>query len=260
MSQSPRQNLTKESIKEKIVRYQEEEDPGLQEELVKHYQGLVSNMAAKFSRGAEPYEDLYQVGMIGLLAALKRFDTTYGHTFESFAIPTIVGEIKRHMRDKTWSVHVPRRIKELGPRIKRAVEELTTLNQRSPQVAEIAEHLQVREEEVLEAMEMGRSYNAVSVDSPIEAGSDGSQITLLDLVGEQDISFEQVDQRMILEKAFQILSEREQKILQLTFFENHSQKQAGEALGISQMHVSRLQRKALHKLREAINSEPSEVI
>lgn len=252
--------LDDQTILELIGRYQQDGDPEAQEWLVGHYKSLVETLAYKFSRGMEPFEDLAQVGMIGLLAALKRFDPDFGRSFEGFAVPTIVGEIKRHIRDKTWSVHVPRRIKELGPRIKRAVEELTTKFQRSPQVSEIADYLDVTPEEVLETMEMGRSYQAISVDSPIEASSDGSQVTLLDLVGNEDQGYDQVDQKMLLEKVFHVLNEREQEILQLTFFENLSQKQVGDKLGISQMHVSRLQRRALTKLRQAIRMEPSEVI
>ena len=140
------------------------------------------------------------------------------------------------------------------------MEDLTAQLQRSPRVNEIAEYLGVSEEEVLETMEMGRSYHAVSVDNPIEASNDGSQVTLLDLVGAEDKEFEQIDRKLLLEKIFSALSEREQEILKLTFFENLSQKQAGDRLGISQMHVSRLQRRALQKLRQAIRMEPSEVI
>ncbi|MDQ0418424.1 RNA polymerase sigma-B factor [Croceifilum oryzae] len=261
MSSRPRPTpLDDETIKSLIERYQQNGDSEAQERLVGHYKSLVDTLAYKFSRGMEPFEDLAQVGMIGLLAALKRFDPDFGRSFEGFAVPTIVGEIKRHIRDKTWSVHVPRRIKELGPRIKRAVEELTTKFQRSPQVSEIADYLDVTPEEVLETMEMGRSYQAVSVDSPIEASSDGSQVTLLDLVGNEDRGYDQVDQKMLLQKAFHVLNEREKEILQLTFFENLSQKQVGDQLGISQMHVSRLQRRALTKLRQAIRMEPSEVM
>jgi RNA polymerase sigma-B factor len=245
---------------ELIGRYQKNGDPEAQEILVEHFRELVETLAYKFARGSEPYEDLVQVGMIGLIASLKRFDPDMGRSFESFAVPTIVGEIKRHIRDKTWSVHVPRRIKELGPRIKNAVEELTTKLQRSPRVDEIAEYLGVSQEEVLETMEMGRSYNAVSVDSPIEASHDGSQVTLLDLVGSEDSGYEEIDRKLLLEKVFVVLTEREREILKMTFFDNLSQKQAGEALGISQMHVSRLQRRALQKLRQAIRMEPSEVI
>ncbi|BCU80480.1 RNA polymerase sigma-B factor [Polycladomyces abyssicola] len=259
MSTRPQKpDLTDAEVLEKIRQYQESGDSAIQEELISHYTELVETLASKFARGSEPYEDLVQVGMIGLLAALKRYDPAYGRSFEGFAVPTIVGEIKRYIRDKTWSVHVPRRIKELGPRIKKAVEELTSKLHRSPQIEEIAQYLNVTPEEVLETMEMGRSYNAVSVDTPIEASSDGSQVTLLDIVGDEDEGYEHVDQRMLLEKALQVLTEREREIIRMTFYENMSQKQAGERLGISQMHVSRLQRRALRKLRETLRLEPSE--
>src|SRR5690606_19931151 len=118
---------------------------------------------------ADLFEDLVQVGMIGLLAAIKRYDSSLGKSFETFAIPTIIGEIKRFLRDKTWSVHVPRRIKELGPKIKKAVDALTVKNQKSPTVKEIAEYLDASEEEILETMEMSKSYHALSVDKKIDA-------------------------------------------------------------------------------------------
>ncbi len=251
-------NKSVEEITALILAYQSGSTEEVQTQLVLHYKNLVDSLAARFAKGQEPFEDLVQVGMIGLLAACKRYDPSFGRPFEGFAVPTIVGEIKRYMRDKTWSVHVPRRIKELGPRIKKAVEELTTQLQRSPQVSEIARFLEVSEEEVLETMEMGRSYNALSVDSPIEADSDGSIVTLLDLIGDKDIGFLQVEDNMIIRKALQTLSEQERGIINLTFFENLSQKDAGEMLGISQMHVSRLQRRALIKLREVIQLEVSE--
>lgn len=249
MSKRPHPSpLTDDQILDLISRFQKNEDSKAQETLIHHYRDLVETIAHKFAYGNEPYEDLVQVGMIGLIASLKRFDLSMGRNFESFAVPTIVGEIKRHMRDKTWSVHVPRRIKELGPRIKKAVEDLTAQLQRSPRVNEIAEYLGVSDEEVLETMEMGRSYHAVSVDNPIEASNDGSQVTLLDLVGTEDKEFEQIDRKLLLEKIFSALSEREQEILKLTFFENLSQKQAGDRLGISQMHVSRFAAPGLAKI------------
>ncbi|HDU1193598.1 TPA: RNA polymerase sigma factor SigB, partial [Listeria monocytogenes] len=215
-------------------------------------------IARKYSQGKSFHEDLVQVGNIGLLGAIRRYDATFGKSFEAFAVPTIVGEIKRFLRDKTWSVHVPRRIKELGPKIKNAVEELTRELQSSPQISDIADFIGVTEEEVLEAMEMGKSYQALSVDHSIEADSDGSTITLLDVVGGTDDGFERVNQRMLLEKVLPVLDEREQKILQFTFIENRSQKETGELLDISQMHVSRIQRQAIKKLREALQNEEVE--
>lgn len=263
MSTGPHQHLR--NNKEEVYKWIDElqKDPQneiLQTKLVHQYEDLVHSLARKFSKGKSIHDDLVQVGMIGLLAALRRYDADFGRSFESFAVPTIIGEIKRFIRDKTWSVHVPRRIKELGPRIKKAVEELTNQLQRSPKIQEIADYLEVTDEEVLETMEMGKSYQALSVDSSIEADQEGSTVTLLDLVGAQDAGFDQIDKRMLLQKAFAVLSEREQEILKCTYFENLSQKETGERLNISQMHVSRLQRRALEKLREAIRVEPSEAL
>ncbi len=233
-------------------------DEAIQEKIVLVYKDLVESIARKYSKNSTIHEDLVQVGMLGLLAAIRRYDPDFGKSFESFAIPTIIGEIKRFIRDKTWSVHVPRRIKELGPKIKKTSEELTSMLQRSPSVKEIADYLEVSEEDVLETMEMGKSYKALSVDRKIEADSDGSTVTILDLIGNADDGYSHIDQRMLLEKVLPILSEREQEILQCTYFENLSQKDTGERLGISQMHVSRLQRRALRKLREALQAESIE--
>lgn len=232
----------------------------LQTKIVTEYTPFVKTLAGKFSRGKSTYDDLVQVGMIGLLAAIRRFDPSYKRSFEAFAVPTIVGEIKRYIRDKTWSIHVPRRIKELGPKIRKASEQLTEDLQRSPKVEEIADFLGATEEEVLETMEMGMSYRALSVDGAIEADHEGSTVTLLDLVGDNEEGYEQIDRILILRHALQALSEREQMIIQCTYFEHKSQKETGEILGISQMHVSRLQRRALEKLRKAIRMEPSEAL
>ncbi|WP_100406114.1 RNA polymerase sigma factor SigB [Bacillus solitudinis] len=250
----------KDDVYEWIKHYQTYQDDETQLKLVQHYESLVRALARKFSKGREYDEDLFQVGMVGLLAALKRFDDEFGRSFESFAVPTIVGEIKRFIRDKTWSVHVPRRIKELGPKIKKAVEALTIELQRSPQVNEISEYLNVSVEEVLETMEMSKSYQALSVDRTLDADQEGGEVTLLDLVGNEDDGFEKADQQMLLQKAFSVLNEREKQILHYTYFENLSQKETGEMLNISQMHVSRLQRRALEKLRESIRIEPSEIL
>lgn len=235
-------------------------DEETQQKIIFTYQELVESIARKYSRNSMIHEDLVQVGMIGLLGAIKRFDASYGKTFESFAIPTIVGEIKRFIRDKTWSVHVPRRIKELGPKIKKAADELTTKNQKSPTVKEISEYLGVSEEEILETMEMNKSYKALSVDRSIEGTPDGSTIAILDMIGTDEDGYSQIDHKMLLEKILPILNDREQQIIRCTYFQNMSQKETGELLGISQMHVSRLQRKSLKKLREAINSDSAEVL
>ncbi|NGP46243.1 RNA polymerase sigma factor SigB [Bacillaceae bacterium SIJ1] len=260
-TQSRPHNRNNQEVYEWIRLSQEDpEDEVVKEKIVEKYEDLVVSLARKYSKGKSIHDDLVQVGMIGLLASIRRYDPSFGKSFESFAIPTIIGEIKRFIRDKTWSVHVPRRIKELGPKIKRAVEELTTELQRSPQVSEIAGYLEVSEEDILETMEMGKSYQALSVDSQIEADSEGSTVTLLDLVGNTEDGYETTDQRLLLQKVFHVLTEREQEILNCTYFQNMSQKETGDLLGISQMHVSRLQRRALKKLREAIRVEPTECL
>ncbi|MCL6572373.1 MAG: RNA polymerase sigma factor SigB [Bacillus sp. (in: Bacteria)] len=243
---------TKEEIDALILDFQRTESPSSQMILVENYTALVGSLAIKYSKGRNFHEDIMQVGMIGLLGAIRRYDPDFGKSFESFLIPTVIGEIKRFLRDKTWSVHVPRRIKDLWPKIKMAVNELTEQNQRSPKIPEIAQFLDVSEEDVLEVMEMGNSYQALSVDQKIEMGSEGGTITRLDILGSDDEGYEKVDQKLLLQSVFHLLSEREKEIINCTFIENKSQKETGEYLGISQMHVSRLQKKAIHKLRSAL--------
>lgn len=251
-SRNQKYKHSREELSELLRQYQQTGQSALQDQLVTAYTPLVEMVARKFVRAHIRLEDLVQVGMIGLLASLRRFDPSYERTFESFAIPTIAGEIKRYIRDKTWSVHVPRRVKELSPKIRSTVDELTAQLQRSPQISEIARHLNVTEEEVLETLEMGRGYHSLSMDSELEADIDGNTITLMDLVGTQEEGYSRVEQSQLLDHAMQVLDKREREIIQLTFYHNVSQKQAGDLLGMSQMHVSRLQRRALSKMREAL--------
>ncbi|WP_042463469.1 RNA polymerase sigma factor SigB [Neobacillus dielmonensis] len=246
---------TKEEIDALILEFQQHDNELAQTILVEHYTALVGSLARKYSKGKNLHEDMMQVGMVGLLAAIRRYDPQAGKPFESFLIPTVIGEIKRFLRDKTWSVHVPRRIKEVWPKVNKAVDELTTQYKRSPKIQEIAEYLAISEEDVLEAMEMGKSYQTASVDQTLEMGSDGSTVTTLDIMGTPDENFEKVERMLSIESALSVLSEREKHILHYTFVANKSQKETGEQLGISQMHVSRLQKKALEKLRRALSSD-----
>lgn len=231
------------------------DDKETQERVVKAYDKLVHSLAHKYSKNQSHHEDLFQVGMIGLLVSVKRYDGSFGSTFETFAIPTIIGEIKRFIRDKTWSVHVPRRIKELGPKINAATVELTEVTQKTPQINEIAEHLGVSEEEVLETMEMSHSYKSLSADTPHETESEEGNISILDLIGNSEAGYDKIDTHLLLEKILPILPEREQQILKCIFFENMSQEETAQILELSQMHVSRLQRQALKKLKEALEKE-----
>lgn len=253
--QSQPNQLTKKEIDDYIKSFQLHQNEEAQDILVQHYKALIDHIARKYSKGKSYHEDIVQVGILGLLGAIRRYDTSVGKSFEAFAVPTIVGEIKRFLRDKTWSVHVPRRIKELGPKIKKIADELTTTLHRSPKVHEIADALNVSEEDVLEAMEMGKSYQALSVDHTFEADSEGGTVTLLDIVGNVDKGYEKVNQKLVLEKVLHVLTDREREIIQCTYIDNLSQKETGEKLGISQMHVSRLQRRAIKKLKEAIHTD-----
>lgn len=249
-------SLPKQESKEQVLKwieeYQQTESEEAQTNLVLNYTRLVESIARKYSNGKSYHEDIAQVGMLGLLGAIRRYDPSFGRNFEAYAIPTIIGEIKRFLRDKTWAVHVPRRIKELGPRIRATVETLTTELQRSPLVPEIAHYLDVEVEDVLEAMEMTKSYQALSMDHSLDSDSDGGTITLFDVIGNNDAEFEKTDQRLVVANALNVLSEREKEVIQHTYIEQLSQKETGDKLGISQMHVSRIQRKAIKKLQEAI--------
>ncbi|UYZ13257.1 RNA polymerase sigma factor SigB [Brevibacillus sp. WF146] len=258
--QIPKRKPSREKLIRLVGAFRETGDPGLQEELVRAYTPLVETLAKKFVRGQISYEDVFQVGMLGLLASFRRFDPSLGRTFESFAVPTIVGEIKRYIRDKTWSVHVPRRIKELSPKIKRTADELTARLQRSPQISEIADALGISEEDVLETLEMGRSYYSLSIDSELESDSDGNAVSLLDVVGVEEEGYDRIDRQLMLDRALHALDKREQAIIHLTFYRNLSQKQAGDLLGMSQMHVSRLQRRALGKLRAALQADQPDIV
>ncbi|NSL52473.1 RNA polymerase sigma factor SigB [Calidifontibacillus erzurumensis] len=248
-SQPPQKN---DFIYDWIKEYQDGMDKNVQAKIVDYYRNLVESLARKYSKGKGLHEDLVQVGMIGLLAAIRRYNENYGKSFEAFAIRTIEGEIKRFIRDKTWSVHVPRRIKELSPKINKAVDILTNELERFPKASEIAEYLGVTEEEIFETMEMNNSYHALSIDSQIESDVEGGQITILDMIGSLDDGFSDIDRSLLIEKVFAVLTAREKEILHYTFFLGMSQKEVGEIVGISQMHVSRIQRRALNKLREVI--------
>lgn len=236
-----------------IKQYQQNPTEEIKTKLVLHFEDLVHSLARKFSRGENLHEDLAQVGMVGLMAALNRYDFSQNKSFESFAVPTIIGEIKRYLRDKTWSVHVPRRIKELSPKIKKAMEELTITYQRSPTVAEIAEFTSATEEEILEVSEISRSYQALSMDYSVETDQEGSAVTLLDVVGQRDQGFDNIHHKLLFDKIFSALNENEQRAIELTYLQGLSQKEAGETMEISQMHVSRLQRRSIEKLRQVLN-------
>ncbi|HEY9085271.1 MAG TPA: SigB/SigF/SigG family RNA polymerase sigma factor [Candidatus Tyrphobacter sp.] len=221
-------------------------------ELVVAHLNLVRFLALKFANRGEPLDDLVQVGTVGLLKAIDRFELDRGVEFTTYATPTIVGEIKRYFRDKGWAVKVPRRLQELNLAVNRASEKLAVQLGRSPTVVELSQDLGAGEEEILEAQELGQAYNLLSLDSEISSDGDRRSQTLADTVGMTDSGLETLEDRANLERAFAVLSGRERVIIYLRFFESISQTEIAQRLNVSQMHVSRLQAKALDKLRAVL--------
>lgn len=224
----------------------------LRDELVVVHLNLVRFLAVRFANRGEPLDDLVQVGTVGLLKAIDRFELERGVEFTTYATPTIVGEIKRYFRDKGWAVKVPRRLQELNLAVNRASDKLAIELGRSPTVAELAEHLKAGADEILEAQELGQAYNLLSLDSEVSGETDKKSQTLADTVGVSDAGLELLEDRANLERAFTALTGRERVIIYLRFYESVSQTEIAKRLNVSQMHVSRLQAKALEKLRAVL--------
>ena len=224
----------------------------LRDELVVVHLNLVRFLAVRFANRGEPLDDLVQVGTVGLLKAIDRFELERGVEFTTYATPTIVGEIKRYFRDKGWAVKVPRRLQELNLAVNRASDKLAIELGRSPTVCELATHLQSGEDEILEAQELGQAYNLLSLDSEVSGETDKKSQTLAETVGVSDAGLELLEDRANLERAFRVLTGRERVIIYLRFYESVSQTEIAKRLNVSQMHVSRLQAKALEKLRAVL--------
>jgi len=224
--------------------------PRLRDELVEQHLPLVEYLARRFRNRGEPLDDLVQVATIGLIKSVDRFDLERGVEFSTYATPTIVGEIKRHFRDKGWAIRVPRRLQELKLSLTKATSELSQKNGRSPTVAELAGHLGLTEEEILEGLESANAYSAVSLDAP--DGGDDDSPSVSDSLGITDEALEGVEYRESLKPLLEKLPAREKKILLLRFFGGMTQSQIAGELSISQMHVSRLLARTLAQLREGL--------
>ena len=219
----------------------------LRDSAIEAWLPLARHLANRYSGRGEPTDDLIQTATVGLIKAVDKFDPDRGVDFAGYAIPTIIGELKRHFRDRTWDIRVPRRLQELRLAISEANSTLLQSLGRSPTVADIATHLKLTEEEILEGLEGARAYNAVSLSTPT---GDGERTTELgDLLGSDDNQYELAELRVALGPALATLDEREQKILTLRFYGNLTQSQIADEIGVSQMHVSRLLARALTKLR-----------
>jgi len=220
------------------------------EELVALHQPLVEHCARRFRNRGEPFEDLLQVGAIGLLKAIDRFDAERGVEFSTYATPTIIGEIKRHFRDKGWAIRVPRRLQELRMQISATSAELTQSLGRSPTALELAERMGCSVEEIVEGLESSNAYATLSLDAGDDA-EDGAA-TMLDAMGVDDANLAHIDLRESIKPLLEQLDHREKRILLLRFFRNLTQSQIAEEIGVSQMHVSRLLTRTLAQLREGL--------
>jgi RNA polymerase sigma-B factor len=224
-------------------------DRAARDRLVEENMPLARAIARRYAGRGEPLEDLVQIATIGLIKAIDRFDVERGVRLESYAVPTMVGEIKRHFRDRAWALHVPRRLKELNLKLVTLIEELTVTLERSPTVAELATAADVEAEEVLEALESGEARTALSLSAPI---GDDPDAQLIDTLGGDPAEFEHADDRALVVEGLTRLAPRERKIVYLRFFEGLSQSQIATEVGISQMQVSRLLRRSLEELRHEI--------
>jgi RNA polymerase sigma-B factor len=241
----------RDHLRERFEVYRRTGDRAVRDELVAARLRLAVHLARRFENRGVPLDDLTQVASLGLLKAIERFEPERGLEFSTFATPTIVGELKRHFRDKGWAVRVPRRVQELHVRINTIVRDLTHRLGRSPTIREVAQEARSSEEEILEAMEAAQAYRSSSLDAPSRDGwgEPGSAL------GELDVDLFHVEDRVLVERLIEGLEPREQLMVRLRFFEEMTQSQIAARLGISQMHVSRLLARCLDALRSQLEAE-----
>jgi RNA polymerase sigma-B factor len=240
---------------ELLERYRRHGDLAARDRLVERMLPLVRRLALRYQRGTEPLEDLVQVGCVGLVKAIDRFDFERGSPFVRFAVPNILGEIRRHFRDTGWAAHVPRGMQERALQIRQAVEDLGGTLGRSPTPPEVARELGIDVEEVLEGMEAATAYTSVSLDAP-RPGDDEEPTTYVESLGQHDNGYALVEDLSTVLPALRVLPAREREIIRLRFGEDLTQSEIAQRLGISQMHVSRLLRRALERVRRVAATDP----
>ena len=230
-------------------RWRHHQDRQAREELIERFLPLARKLARRYAQSSEPYEDLVQVACLGLVKAVERFDPDRGFAFSSFAVPTIVGELKRYFRDTAWALHVDRGAQERARKITDAQQKLSSRTGRMPTVDELAQYLELGQEEVLEGLQTAEAYGAVSLDAPLSS-EDDEESSRLDALGQEDRRLGLVDDHATIFAAARHLSTREREILYLRFGEDLTQSEIADRVGVSQMQVSRLLRRSLHRLRE----------
>jgi RNA polymerase sigma-B factor len=235
--------------------YRERGDESARERLIADLLPFARSLARRYAGRGEELDDLVQVASVGVVKAIDNFDLDRDVRVLSYVFPTVVGEIKRHFRDRVWSVTVPRGLKELSQLLSRELESLTATLGRSPTIAELAAAAEVDEESVIEALEVARAYSTHSLSMPVDADDDGGPARI-DMLATEDAGYEETENRALLAAGFQTLDERERRILHLRFFEGLTQAQIAVEVGLSQMHVSRLIRKALEQLDAELEERP----
>jgi RNA polymerase sigma-B factor len=235
-----------------LIRYHREGDPAAREQLVERFLPLARQLARRYQRGGEQLDDLVQVASLGLLKAIDRFEPERETAFSSFAVPTILGELKRHFRDKGWSVRVPRDLQEMAVKVDRIADEMSRELGRAPTPAEIAQRTGATQEQVLEAREAAGAYRAVSLDRPRSEDEEEGD-SYADAVGADDPGFARAENAATVDRLMSVLSEREREVLRLRFEEDLTQSEIGRRVGVSQMHVSRLIRQSVARLRDEVD-------
>jgi RNA polymerase sigma-B factor len=239
-------------------RYLDVRDPIDRDAIVERFMPLARQIAARYQRPEEPFDDVFQVACYGLVKAVDRFDVERGVAFSSYAVPTITGEIKRHFRDRAWAVRVPRDLQELALRVERVSAELTRDLGRAPAVDEVARAVDVEAEDVLEAMQAATAYRATSLDTPRASGDDEPGASLGDTVGRTEDGYHRAEQRAALSRLMRVLTDREREVVRLRFRDDLTQAEIGKAVGVSQMQVSRMLRSATAKLRAAAQTDTAQ--
>lgn len=248
-------NKQQEKIETKglFEKFSKDRDMETRDILIERHLYIAEILSKKYANRGIEYDDLYQVASIGLIYAIDRYDISKGFQFSSFATPTIIGEIKKHFRDKGWTIRVPRRIQELSKKINNAKTFLSQELQRSPTVEDIANYLECTEEEVLETMEASKVYTPQSLDITYDSNNDDSDVNLADFIGEEDARFTKIENIDFLTKTMEKLNDVEKKILVERYFNKSTQVSIAEMLDISQMTVSRIEKKVLEKLRKEVD-------
>jgi len=247
------QTAERQETRDLLRAYHENHDPTVRDRLVELNSDLVHFIARRFANRGEPLEDIEQVGFLGLINAIERFDPSLENEFSTFATPTIAGEIRRYFRDKSWAVRVPRRLQENHQKVVGAQQQLSNQFGRQPSIAEIAQHLDLDVEDVLEALEVAPARHSISFDTPA-GGDEDSGTSLGEFLGSEDDDLERVELREMVERAMTHLTPRERQIMAMRFIEELPQTEVAERLGISQMHVSRLQRAAMEQMKRELPS------